>query len=303
MSERIDAGAEARGAPSIAGSLPSSSSLRSGSLATVREHRTTANGISIRYLESGPADAGDVVLLLHGGTGSARRHWLHQLETLGARGFRCIAPDHRGHAGTTNDREGLDQRLMADDEAALLGALGVPRAHVVGFSVGGVIGCYLALARPDLVRSLVTIGSHMTIDDHVRASNETVLPERIRRDDPGWARLLAVLHAPGQIADAWDGGVARESDYWQRLCREIHDTWELQPDWSATDLRAIDCPALVGRGALDERVVEDQVVRLAGAINGARTFEVHAVGHFFQATEPGRSALDAILLEWLSDAG
>lgn len=270
-------------------------------VATIRELRATANGISIRYLESGPEDADHFVLFLHGGTGSARRHWLHQLETIGARGFRCIAPDHRGHAGTTNDRRGLDQRLMAADEGALLGTLGIPRAHVVGFSVGGVIGCYLALAHPHLVRSLVTIGSHMTIDDHVRASNETVLPERIRRDDPGWARLLAVLHSPEQIADAWDGGVARESDYWERLCREVHGTWELQPDWTAEDLMGIDCPTLVGRGELDERVVEDQVVGLAAAIRGARRFEIPAVGHFFQSAEPGRSALDAILVDWLSD--
>ena len=99
-----------------------------------------ANGISVRYLESGPTDAGETLLFLHGGTGTAARHWSGQLADFGALGYRCLAPDLRGHGGTTNDRDGLDQALMADDQAALLEALAVERAHVVGFSIGGVIG-------------------------------------------------------------------------------------------------------------------------------------------------------------------
>ncbi len=69
----------------------------------------------------------------------------------------------RGHAGTTNGRDGLDQAEMAQYAATFLGALGVRQADVVGFSAGGVIGIYLALAQPELVASLTTIGSHIAI--------------------------------------------------------------------------------------------------------------------------------------------
>ncbi|HEY6058677.1 MAG TPA: alpha/beta hydrolase, partial [Candidatus Limnocylindrales bacterium] len=274
--------------------------VRPARVGGLREGRVGANGISIRYLESGPRDAPEAILFLHGGTGSGRRHWTGQLADFGRRGYRCLAPDHRGHAGTTNDRIGLDQELMALDAAGFLGALGIGRAHVVGFSVGGVVGIYLAIARPDLVGSLVTIGSHMAVDEHVRASNASVLPERILRDDPAWARSLAILHSAEQVADAWDGGVPRETDYWQRLCREIHDTWEVQPAWTEDDLRAIRCPALIGRGELDDRAVEEQIDRMAAAIDAAQTFVVPGAGHSFHTAEPGRGHLDRLLRDFLA---
>ncbi len=268
----------------------------------IREGRVGANGISVHYLEAGPPDARQTVLLLHGGTGSARRHWSGQLRDLGSRGYRVLAPDHRGHAGTTNDRDSLDQELMAEDEAAFLRVLGVDRAHVVGFSVGGVVGLYLALARPDVVASLVTIGSHMAIDEHVRASNATVLPETVLRDQPDWARVLGVLHSPEQVADAWDGGVARDAEYWQRLLRQVHETWERQPDWTEADLARVRCPALVGRGEDDERAVGSQIDRMAAAIPDARSFVVPGAGHYFHGSEAGRTALDRLLLGFLPPA-
>jgi pimeloyl-ACP methyl ester carboxylesterase len=277
---------------------------RDPAVASIRDGRTAANGISIHYLESGPPDATQTLLFLHGGTGSARRHWSSQLGDFGARGYRCIAPDHRGHAGTTNDLDVLDQRLMAEDEASLLRALGIERAHVVGFSVGGVIGIYLALEHPDLVPSLTTIGSHMTIDEHVRASNESVIPERVLREDPEWAAALRLQHSADAVADTPPGtpGREREPEYWQRLLRQVHDTWEEQPDWTDGDLAALRCPALVGRGEHDDRASQEQIDRIARAIRRARTFVVPGAEHYFHTVDPGRSALDETLTDFLPPA-
>ena len=254
----------------------------------VREDRVEANGISIRFLESGPRDAAHTILFLHGGTGTAARHWSRQLAGFAARGYRTLAPDLRGHGGTANDRDGLDQAVMAEDESALLEALGVRRAHVVGFSVGGVIGLYLALAHPRQTASVVTLGSHMTVDDHVRASNASIEPGRIQIEEPDWAAQLRALHAPLY-------GPA----HWRALCRWLIETWNRQPAWTDADLAAVACPTLIGRGQFDDRVVQSQVDRMAAAIPGARAFVVPGVGHFFHTIEPGRSAFDRLLAGFL----
>jgi pimeloyl-ACP methyl ester carboxylesterase len=254
----------------------------------LREGRAEANGISIRYLESGPADAAAAILFLHGGTGTAARHWSGQLSDFAGRGYRCVAPDLRGHGGTTNDRDGLDQELMAEDAAGLLHALGLARAHVVGFSVGGVTGLYLALAQPGLVASVTTIGSHMTIDRHVLASNASIEPGRIQIESPDSAAQLRDLH-----------GVVNGPGHWRTLCRWLIETWGRQPDWSDEDLARVSVPALVGRGQWDDRVVQSQVDRMVAAIPGARMFVVPGAGHYFHAAGGGREALDRILVDFL----
>ncbi len=268
--------------------------------AEIRRGRVEANGISISYLESGPPDAGHTILFLHGGTGSAHRHWSGQLEDFGARGYRCLAPDHRGHAGTTNDRSGLDQALMAEDEAEFLRVLGVGRAHVVGFSVGGVIAIYLALAHPELVASLVTIGSHMTVDEHVRASNLTIIPETVEREEPDWAEQLRLLHGQAAVSDV--AGVHRRPEYWRDLLTWIYETWERQPNWTDAELGRIGCPTLIGRGQFDDRAVQVQIDRMAAPIPGANTFVVQGAGHYFHTSPAGRRSLDRLLSRFLPPA-
>ncbi|HET7677432.1 MAG TPA: alpha/beta hydrolase [Candidatus Limnocylindrales bacterium] len=256
----------------------------------IRTSIVRANGIAMRLLESGPAEAAQAILFLHGGPGTAERHWAAQLRDFAARGYRCLAPDLRGHGGTGNDRDGLDQALMAEDARALLDVLGVARAHLVGFSVGGVIGLYLALAEPERLASLTTIGSHMTVDEHVLASNRTIDPVTVERD-PDRAERLSRLH-----------GVVHGPAHWRRLCVWLMETWARQPDWSDADLARVRVPALIGRGELDDRVTQAQVDRMVAAIPGARGFVVPGAGHYFHTTSPGREALDAILRGFLPPA-
>jgi pimeloyl-ACP methyl ester carboxylesterase len=253
----------------------------------VRRFRTVdANGLSIRYLKAGPADAAETILFLHGGTGTAERHWSGQLDDFSARGYLCLAPDHRGHGGTSNDRDGLDQELMAQDEVAFLAALGVDRAHVVGFSVGGVIALYMAIAHPERVASVTTIGSHMTVDEHVLASNATIDPDRVEAQEPAWAAQLRVLH-----------GVRYGPDHWRSVCRWLIETWARQPAWTDADLARVSAPTRVGRGENDDRAVQSQIDRIAAAIPGARRFVIPGVGHYFHHSDPGRSQLDAVLVD------
>jgi pimeloyl-ACP methyl ester carboxylesterase len=98
---------------------------------------------------------GPVVLLLHGWMVSADLNWITMYDTLAAAGYRVLALDHRGHGRGLRTPERFRLTLCAGDAAAILRHEGIDRALVVGYSMGGPIGCLLARDHPALVAGLV----------------------------------------------------------------------------------------------------------------------------------------------------
>jgi pimeloyl-ACP methyl ester carboxylesterase len=98
---------------------------------------------------------GPVVLFLQG-VGVGRCAWAAQTRELSS-SFRCIAVDHRGIGGSDGDLADLSVDRMARDALALLDALGIERAHVVGHSLGGVVAQRLALLAPERSSSLALL--------------------------------------------------------------------------------------------------------------------------------------------------
>nr|APZ78830.1 3-oxoadipate enol-lactonase [Stigmatella aurantiaca Sg a15] len=114
----------------------------------------TQDGVSLHFEESGD---GAPVLLLHG-LGSSGSDWEGVTPRLSAH-HRVLVPDARGHGRSDKPAGAYGVALFARDIAALCDGLGLSRVHVVGLSMGGMMGFQLAVDRPDLVRSLVVINS------------------------------------------------------------------------------------------------------------------------------------------------
>lgn len=80
--------------------------------------------------------------------------WFKQVETL-ARKFRTIVFDPRG-IGQSGATDGpMSIRMLADDLAGLLSALGIEQAHILGASFGGFVAQEFAIAYPQMTRSLI----------------------------------------------------------------------------------------------------------------------------------------------------
>ncbi len=109
-----------------------------------------ANGSELYYEEHGE---GEPLLLIMGWGGNAAT-WKPQIPGLAER-YRVIAFDNRGAGRTTAPDQPYTIPQMAGDAAVLLDALRVPRAHVFGISMGGMIAQELALRHPDRVDTLV----------------------------------------------------------------------------------------------------------------------------------------------------
>lgn len=111
-----------------------------------------ANGINMHYELTGPASA-PVVMLSHCLAGSMGI-WDFQIRALKQQ-YRVLRYDLRGHGITSAPDNDYSMEMLAADAAALLDALGIPSAHFMGISLGGMLGQSLALAHPEKVSSLI----------------------------------------------------------------------------------------------------------------------------------------------------
>lgn len=124
---------------------------------SVRAGHVPVNGISMYYEVHGSAP-GTPLVLLHGGGSSIEVTYGRVLPFL-ARRRTVIALDEQGH-GRTSDRDApVRFDTSAEDVAALLAALQVRQADVMGFSNGASVALRLALRHPTLVRKLVFASS------------------------------------------------------------------------------------------------------------------------------------------------
>ena len=124
----------------------------------------SSDGVHIAYIDVPPEghDRGEPILLVHGFASNHRVNWVNPrwVQTLTRAGRRVVALDNRGHGESQKLYAPHDYRsdLMARDAANLLEHLGIGRADVMGYSMGARISAFLALARPERVRSLILGG-------------------------------------------------------------------------------------------------------------------------------------------------
>ena len=122
--------------------------------------------VEIAHIDTGP-QGGEPVLLIHGFASNHVVNWVSTswVKTLTDAGFRVVALDNRGHGRSTKlyDPAQYDTPRMAEDAIGLLDHLAIPRADVMGYSMGARIAAYLALDHPGRVRSLLLggLGIHL----------------------------------------------------------------------------------------------------------------------------------------------
>jgi pimeloyl-ACP methyl ester carboxylesterase len=129
-------------------------------------------GIELFYEEQG---AGDPLLLIMGfATDSVA--WMFQVPAFAAR-YRTITFDNRGVGRSSKPSGPYTIHEMADDALGLLDHLGVPRAHVLGLSMGGMIAQELTLRHPERVRSLVLAATYPEPDEEIERTRQFTLDQ------------------------------------------------------------------------------------------------------------------------------
>src|SRR5258707_10931059 len=118
-------------------------------------HLTTDDSVKLYYEDSG---SGFPVVFVHEFAGDYRS-WESQVRYF-ARGYRCITYNARGYppSDVPADDERYSQDRARDDIRAVLDALKIDKAHIVGLSMGGFAALHFGFTYPRRVRSLVVAG-------------------------------------------------------------------------------------------------------------------------------------------------
>lgn len=240
------------------------------------------DGVRLRYVVRG---AGPPVLLVHGFAISAAVNWAATgiLDSLAAR-YSVIAPDLRGHGASDKPQEPAAYGVrFVEDLVRLLDHLRVPRAHVVGYSMGGAIALRLLTLHPDRVISAVIGGAGWR-------PAELGPPPVVRE----WLiRLDAAAREELTVSEALAGPVRAEWGPELRAALDRNDPRALVAVLrggaglavSEAELRAVRVPVLAVFGEQDELVRSD-VGRLAGVLAGVELEAIPGTDHFSVLRDP-----------------
>lgn len=215
----------------------------------------------VREVGSGPP-----VLLVHGGTATGPHEWSAVAAHLAA-ARRVVVVDVRAHGGSVHDDGRLGVDRFAADLLHVLRRLGIPRADLVGFSMGGNTVLELLCVHPGLARRTVVVGGSATGDrDRVLA---------LTRTDAWPASLRSLRH-----------DVDATPDYWRRLRDVLVTAWAANTEIDPARLARVSSPVLVVNGA-DDPVQSPAVARhLADALPDGRLQLVERAGHAVHADRP-----------------
>ena len=104
--------------------------------------------------------SGSPVILLHGGLGHSG-NWGYQIPALVGSGYRAILMDSRGHGRSTRDARPFTYELMASDVSAVMAALRIEKAGLVGWSDGASTALILASKAPTRVAGVFFFACNM----------------------------------------------------------------------------------------------------------------------------------------------
>jgi len=177
---------------------------------------TLSTGVRVRVAESGPRD-GRPLVLLHG-WGASMYMYRHAMELLPSRGVRTVAVDLRGYglSDKPNERQAYTLDTYCADLDAVLDALDIPRAALLGQSMGGGLALRYSLTRVERVTGLVLIAPTglvgVPIRHLLRAAPRTIVAMLGRRLVPRWAIALILRHvAYSDASKVTEGDI---DEYW-----------------------------------------------------------------------------------------
>jgi pimeloyl-ACP methyl ester carboxylesterase len=122
------------------------------------------NGINMYYEVHG---GGEPVVLLHGAFMTITNNWTPWIGEL-SKTRKVIAVEMQGHGRTADIPRDITYENLADDVAALLDYLKIPKADLIGYSMGGGVAMECAIRHPDKVRKVVVISSTFRRDGMVK---------------------------------------------------------------------------------------------------------------------------------------
>ena len=224
------------------------------------------DGARIWYASYG---SGLPVILLHGGLGHSG-NWGYQVPALIESGYRAIVIDSRGHGRSTRDERPYTYELMASDVVAVMDALNLEQAGLVGWSDGACTALVLASKAPARVAGVFFFACNMDPS----GTKETEFGPIVQRCFARHVKDYAQLSSTPDEFDAFSEAVG----LMQRT----------QPNYSVEDLAQISVPVAIVHSQHDEFIKQEHAQYLARIIPNAEFIFLPDVSHFAPLQRPER---------------
>jgi pimeloyl-ACP methyl ester carboxylesterase len=216
------------------------------------------NDIQLYYAIFGK---GKPLILLHGGLGNME-NFGNQVPAF-ANDFEVIAVDSRGHGRSTRSSRPFSYLLMASDVIALMDYLHIPKASILGWSDGAIIGLDIAIRHPERVDKLVALAANFSVSG---------LREEVRQN--------ATFNHYLELAKQDYNRLSSTPEQYHEFLAAIRRMWRTQPNYSAQQLASIRSPTLVMDGEYDEVIKRSHTEELSHLIPNSKLEILHDVSHF-----------------------
>jgi pimeloyl-ACP methyl ester carboxylesterase len=246
-------------------------------VATPSNGMVPINDIQIYYEIHGD---GPPLILLHGGLGNAG-YWEKQIPALSKK-YKVIAMDSRGHGRSTFSEQPIGFALMASDVVALMDYLSIKKAHILGWSDGGIIGLDLALHHPDRLKKVIVYGANYN-------------PSGVRPDIGESKKFNDYIEKAAKDYQTLSPDPTR----WDAFMENIGQMWASEPNFTAEQLGGITVPMLILDGDNDELIYTEHTKEMARLIPTAELALVPGAGHFAAWENP--EEFNKIVLKFLAE--
>jgi pimeloyl-ACP methyl ester carboxylesterase len=234
------------------------------------------DGARIWYATYG---SGSPVILLHGGLGHSG-NWSYQVPALVECSYRAITIDSRGHGRSTRDTQPYSYDLMASDVLAVMDALHVEKADLVGWSDGACTALILAAKAPSRATGVFFFACNMDPSGVKPIEPRPILDRCFSRHTKDYARLSST------------------PDNFKSLVESVSLMQRTQPNFSARDLAEIRVPVVIVQSEHEEFIKRDHAEYLAHSIPNADFILLPDVSHFAPLQRPWQ--FNAAMLAFLN---
>jgi pimeloyl-ACP methyl ester carboxylesterase len=240
------------------------------------------NDIQMWRAEFGPRD-GKPVIMVHGGLANAN-YFGKIIPFLVNDGFRVVVVDSRGHGRSTRSARPYSYELMEADVVAMLDALHIPKADLVGWSDGAIIGIVMAIHNPEHLNRVFAFGANTD-------------PSGLKPDfDKG-----GVFAAFEKRAGTEYRSLSPTPEQYDSFLKEISQMWATQPHITADQLKTSHVPITIADGRYDEGIKQSHDRYMADTIPNAHLLILPGVSHFAMLQNPplfARAVLDSLDAPW-----
>lgn len=240
-------------------------------------------GLRVYYREKGN---GEAVVLLHGGLGTVD-DFASQITEF-AKHFRVIAFERPGHGHTADTDEPFAFDAMAEVTVGFIEALNLGAVNLVGWSDGAIVALLVSISRPDLIKSIVSIGGLFNASsqapqvlDWIKAST----PESFRKSEPA-------------VVERYDNATPDGPEHFSKVFEKTKRLWLNEPNIALDELAKIKARALVMAGDKDATPLQ-HTSELFRAIKGAQLCIVPGTTHFLLSERP--DIVNEIIIHFLKN--